>query len=136
MTASSTFDVRVYYEDTDHSGAVYHANYLRFMERAREHLLGPDALADLWQRHRTGFVVYKAALDFKAPAAFGDVLEVRTDVTVESAWRLSFRQDVHRKRDGRLLVAGRIELACVGPEGQLVEVPPGIRADIRAAVTA
>lgn len=121
------FDVRVYYEDTDHSGAVYHANYLRYMERAREHLLGPDTLAAMWHQQQVGFVVYKASLDFKAPAGFGDVLEVRTTVTVESAWRLGFRQDVHRKADGRLLVAGRIELACVGPGGALIEVPLDVR---------
>ncbi len=126
-----TFEVRVYYEDTDHSGAVYHANYLKYMERAREHLLGPDALATLWHEHAIGFVVYRASLAYKAPAAFGDTLEVRTTVSVESAWRLGFQQDVHRASDGRLLVEGRIELACVGPGGTLVEIP----VDVREAVT-
>ncbi len=126
---ATRFPVRVYYEDTDHSGAVYHANYLRYMERAREHLLGPDALATLWHREGLGFVVYRANLAFKAPAIFGDTLEVRTAVTVESAWRLSFQQDVHRQSDGKLLVAGQIELACVR-DGSLVEVPAAVRSAV------
>lgn len=123
---TATFPVHVYYEDTDHSGAVYHANYLKYMERAREHLLGPDALAALWHEQGTGFVVYRAQLEYKAPAVFGDRLEVRTQVEVASAWRLSFQQDVHRTQDGRLLVAGKIELACVGPGNQLIPIPKPI----------
>ena len=47
--------VQIYYEDTDHSGAVYHANYLKYFERAREHLLGTDELVRLWDVDGIGF---------------------------------------------------------------------------------
>ena len=46
---SHVLDIQIYYEDTDFSGVVYHANYLRFFERAREHILGADELVRLWR---------------------------------------------------------------------------------------
>ena len=54
-----TTSLQIYYEDTDLSGSVYHANYLRYFERAREHLLGPPELVRLWKDEGIGFVVYK-----------------------------------------------------------------------------
>lgn len=60
--------VQVYYEDTDLSGAVYHANFLKYFERAREHLLGPDELVRLWRDAGIGFVVYRCELRFREPA--------------------------------------------------------------------
>ena len=57
--------VRLYYEDCDHSGAVYHPNYLKYFERAREHLLGPDVLVRLWDAEGLGFVVTKLDLSFR-----------------------------------------------------------------------
>lgn len=115
--------VRVYYEDTDFSGAVYHANYLKFMERAREHLLDPDALVRLWNDDGIGFVVYKAALTFREAARFGDDLEVRTTVARTSKWRLSFQQDVWRVGADKPLVEGQVELVCTDTGGLLVALP-------------
>ena len=56
------FSIHIYYEDTDHSGVVYHANYLRFFERAREHMFGIQALVDLYKNDGIGFVVYQAQM--------------------------------------------------------------------------
>lgn len=123
--------VRIYYEDTDFSGAVYHANYLRYMERAREHLIGPDELRRLYQEEGTGFVVYKAELTYREPARFGDVLEVRTTVTRESDWRAVFHQDVWRV-GGTQLVQGLVHLVTVGPDGKLVRLPQHVREGIDA----
>ena len=58
MTTTRSFSVQIYYEDTDHSGLVYHANYLKYFERAREHLLGTDELVRLLAEEGKGFVVY------------------------------------------------------------------------------
>ncbi|MGC6491617.1 MAG: YbgC/FadM family acyl-CoA thioesterase [Myxococcota bacterium] len=115
--------VEVYYEDTDHSGAVYHANYLKYMERAREHMLGREALVQLWEDRGKGYVVYKAELTYKEPAKFGDTLEVRTTVEVNSAWRAIFQQNVHRQSDGALLVEGKLHLVCVDKNGDLTRLP-------------
>jgi acyl-CoA thioester hydrolase len=118
--------VRIYYEDTDHSGVVYHANYLKYFERAREHLLGPTELVRLLDEEGIGFVVYKAALTYKAGATFGEVLEVRTTPTVESEYRVSFQQNAHRQLDGELLVEGAVDLVCVDANKQLVKLPSSV----------
>ena len=76
--------MQIYYEDTDLSGVVYHANYLKYFERAREHLLGVDELVRLYYDDGIGFVVYKAELTFKDGARLGDSLEIRTKAHAQS----------------------------------------------------
>ncbi|MCB9760409.1 MAG: YbgC/FadM family acyl-CoA thioesterase [Alphaproteobacteria bacterium] len=117
-----SFPVQVYYEDTDFTGVVYHANYLKYFERAREHLLGVEALVKLYEEQGVGFVVYKAELRFKEGMRFGDRLEVRTRVTVPSEYRAVFDQSIWRDGQGPK-VEGRVELCCVNREGRLVPLP-------------
>lgn len=126
MPASFVHDVQVYYEDTDHSGVVYHANYLKYFERAREHCLGVEALVSLYREQGIGFVVYRCSMTFREGAVFGDALEVRTKVERESEYRLVFHQDVHRKADGKRLVEGLVDLVCVDGEKRLVRLPPSV----------
>ena len=57
--------VQIYYEDTDHSGVVYHPNFLKYFERAREHVIGSDQLAMLWDVHGLGFAVYKSNVTYQ-----------------------------------------------------------------------
>lgn len=118
--------VQVYYEDTDHSGVVYHANYLKYFERAREHLLGVPELVRLWEQDRIGFVVYRCGMKFKEGARFGDGLEVRTTVEKASDYRAVFKQDVWRLRDEKRLVEGEVELVCVDGSQQLVKLPRSV----------
>lgn len=118
-----TFDVQIYYEDTDFSGVVYHANYLRFFERAREHLLGAGELVRLWREERLGYVVYKANQSFREGAVFGDLVEIRSVVRLESEYRVSFDQRAHRKADGRLLVEASIEMVCIDAARRPVPIP-------------
>lgn len=122
-----THRVQIYYEDTDHSGLVYHANYLKYFERAREHLLGVEELVRLLNEDGIGFVVYKAELTYKKGAVFGDSIEVRTTPTKESDFRLTFQQNVHRPSENdALLVEGRIEMVCVDRDGKLVPIPTSV----------
>ena len=128
--------VQIYYEDTDLSGVVYHANYLRYFERAREHLLGVDALVELWKNEGIGFVVYKCEMTFKEGAELGDGLEIRTEVTLESEYRLAFAQDAYRVRAGtndvapKLLVKGRVDLVCVDADKKLCPLPKHVIAEL------
>jgi len=125
------FPVQIYYEDTDHSGLVYHANYLKYFERAREHLLGSHELVRLLKEEGVGFVVYKCEMTFKEGAVFGDILEIRSTPKIESPFRVVFQQDVYR--DDRLLVAGFVHMVAVGADKKLVQLPPSVRARIEAA---
>lgn len=120
--------VQIYYEDTDHSGVVYHANYLKYFERAREHMLGTQELVRLLVEDGVGFVVYKAELTYKAGARFGDDVTIRSTVELESPYRAVFRQDAYRGDE--LLVQGLVQLVCVDGEQKLVKIPPTVQAVI------
>jgi acyl-CoA thioester hydrolase len=115
--------VQIYYEDTDFSGVVYHANYLKYFERAREHLIGVDELVRLFREDGIGFVVYKAELTFREGAVHGDTLEIRTRVSVGSEYRAVFHQEVWRAGGKSALVVGTVELVCVDPSNKLVPLP-------------
>jgi tol-pal system-associated acyl-CoA thioesterase len=119
------FSIHIYYEDTDHSGVVYHANYLRFFERAREHMFGIQALVDLYKNDGIGFVVYQAQMQFKKGAEFGDKVIIRSTVTKESAYRLVFHQQAWKEsqKSQELLVDAYIHLACVSENKKLVPLP-------------
>jgi acyl-CoA thioester hydrolase len=128
--APDVFRVQIYYEDTDHSGVVYHANYLKYFERAREHLLGPQELVRLLRDEGLGFVVYKCEMTFKEGAVFGDVLEIRSLPRAESAYRVVFQQDVYR--GDQLLVLGVVQMVCVDAQKTLVPIPPGVTSALEA----
>lgn len=121
--AEAVFPVSVYYEDTDHSGLVYHANYLKYAERAREHYLGREILIRLLEEQGVGFVVYRAEMTFKEGARFGDELEVRTTVRRESDFRLLFKQPVFRRGGTVPLVEIDIHLVAVDRAHKLVRLP-------------
>jgi len=128
MSQAHVHRVQIYYEDTDHSGLVYHANYLKYFERAREHLLGVDELVRLLREEGVGFVVYKLGMTFKQGAVFGDGIEVRTTVQRESDYRLAFTQNVYRRDE--LLVEGHVEMVCVNAESKLVKLPDSVRTQL------
>jgi tol-pal system-associated acyl-CoA thioesterase len=116
--------VRIYYEDTDLSGLVYHANYLKYFERAREHIIGPEALARMWNEEGVGFVVYKAEMTFREGAQLGDEVEVRTRTERESRYRVIFHQNVYRVGEReKAMVEGRVELVCIDRDRNLVTIP-------------
>jgi acyl-CoA thioester hydrolase len=125
--------VQVYYEDTDFSGVVYHANYLKYYERAREHLLGVDALVRLYRDTGIGFVVYKCEMTFREGAVFGDSLEIRTTVRAESDYRAVFNQQVWRVGGKSALVEGLVQLVCVNRDKQLVPLPVDVMRALQGA---
>ena len=114
--------VRVYYEDTDFTGVVYHANYLKYCERGRS-----DYLRLLGIHHgelsATGlaFVVRRMALEFLAPARIDDELTVETRFGSHSGARIEVSQSVVRGRDVLLTAAATI--AVVGPGGRPQRIP-------------
>ncbi len=112
--------VQIYYEDTDLSGVVYHANYLRYFERAREHIIGPTELVALLERG-IGFVVYKVAMTFKDGARLGDAVEIISEYERESDYRVRFKQKAMRGET--LLVDATIEMVCVDEQHKLVPLP-------------
>ncbi len=122
------FRVKVYYEDTDSMGVVYHANYLRFLERARSELFARE-IAPLEQLHERGsrLMVHQVEMSLKAPARVGEELLVRTRPEMPSRYRLVFDQTVERARDNELLVTASIGVVNVSPKGRIKVLPDSVR---------
>ena len=129
------FTTQIYYEDTDHSGVVYHANYLKYFERAREHMFGISSLVELYQQEGIGFVVYQAQMNFKKGAEFGDQIIIESTVVKESSYRLIFHQqawkEIEQTSSKELLVDAHIHLACVNIQKKLVPLPETVLQKLR-----
>jgi acyl-CoA thioester hydrolase len=128
--------VRVYYEDTDFSGAVYHANYLRFMERGRTNylrLLGADqrALFEEAAREAPGFafVVRSMQLEFLKPARMDDLLAIVTRTDEVKGASITLHQQV--VRGDEMLVEARVKVAFVSG-GRARPIPKPLRDAMRA----
>lgn len=123
------FPVRVYYEDTDAGGIVYHAAYLRFAERARTETLrtlGIDQ-SRLRADHDVMFIVRRCTIDYRAPARLDDALEVRTRMTGWRGAAIEAEQTVHRQGEDGSLVDLALTIACVNGRGRPVRVPDPVR---------
>jgi acyl-CoA thioester hydrolase len=108
-----TFPIRVYYEDTDAGGVVYHANYLKFFERARTEMLRAFGYEQDWLRVNAGiiFVVRSLQIDYLRPALFNDFLQVSA-VVIESK-KASFTFSQHLNRGDEVLSSGVVRIACL-----------------------
>lgn len=109
---------RVYWEDTDAGGVVYHAGYLRFLERARTEwmramAMGQDALR---RAHGIVFVVRELSIAYDKPARLDDELDSTVRVARLRSASLEIAQDVLRAADGVTLARARVRIACVDAE--------------------
>lgn len=106
--------IRVYYEDTDAGGIVYHANYLNFAERARTEWLRSLGHDQTRIRAETGcfIVVRRASVDYKRPARLDDALQVECALQSLSGSRMTLRQRVICAEE--MLAEVIVELVCVG----------------------
>ncbi len=111
--------IRVYWEDTDAGGVVYHASYLRFLERARTEWMREQGLQQTRVRaeHGVVFVVYAMDLRFRRPAVLDDELDATVRVVARRAAALQFAQTLVRVADGAILVDAAVRVACVSSEG-------------------
>ena len=118
--------VQIYYEDTDHSGVVYHPNFLKYFERAREHVIDSDKLATLWQEKGLGFAVYKANLTFQDGVEFAEICDVRTSYQFEGKYKTLWRQELWRPNATKPAVIGDIEMVCLDKQKRLQPIPEEI----------
>jgi len=118
--------VQIYYEDTDHSGVVYHPNFLKYFERAREHVIDSQVLNKLWNEQGIGFAVYKANMIFQDGVEFAEVCDIRTHFEIEGKYKTVWRQEVWRPNAVRPAVIGDIEMVCLDKNKQLQPLPLAI----------
>lgn len=130
MTASLPshhFPVRVYYEDTDAGGIVYHANYLKFFERARTEFLRSWQVEQsaLKLAHGLIFAVRSCSVEYLAPARLDDALVVMTEIAHLGGSRLDMRQTI--RHEDKILTTARITVVAVGPDGRAMRIPEMLR---------
>ena len=116
--------LRIYYEDTDAGGVVYHANYLGFFERARTEYLRSRGLS-VRQLHEEGYIfpVVRVEIDFKTPAVLDDLLQIDTEVLEVGKTSFTLQQRAIRCADDKLLVAAKVTLVCVAPGMKAKRLP-------------
>tara|TARA_B100000035_G_C20941404_1_gene527720 strand:- start:365 stop:775 length:411 start_codon:yes stop_codon:yes gene_type:complete len=110
---SFKWGVRIYFEDTDSGGVVYHSNYLKFMERARTEWLRSLNLnqAELKKKDKIMFVVAKVDINYIKPARFNDQLTIETIVDKIGASKVNLTQDIYRNSD--LFTSAKVNIACL-----------------------
>lgn len=122
---------RVYYEDTDFSGVVYHARYLHFMERGRTdylRLLGVEQGSLILEEDREGlvFVVHRMEIDFKAPARMDDILTILTSTEKAGGAKMILNQEI--RRGDQLLISARVIIAVINAAGRPRRLPEALAA--------
>lgn len=130
--AADALLVRIYYEDTDFSGRVYHASYLRFLERGRTEWLRARGFVhrELQQSSAIAFAVRSMQIEFLAPAVMDDLIRVETKVAAARRASVEFRQRILR---GDTELAAATVLVAAIRDGRPARIPPALRAALVAA---
>ena len=130
MAGIKTFSlpIRIYFEDTDSGGVVYHSNYLKFMERARTEWLRSIGIDQrhLKQDNHIMFVVHRIDIQFKLPARFNDDLIVKSELKDIGSSKIEFRQMIYRNDE--MLIDASVDIASIDCEKfKPVRIPPTIK---------
>ena len=117
-------EVKIYYEDTDCGGVVYYANYLRYMERARtEYLASRGYSVKMLMDQGTIFMVFRVEIDYKAPARYGDTIEIETWVRDVTRATMIFEHVMREKMSRRVLVECRAKIVAVDVNARPKRLP-------------
>ena len=137
-TTEFDWPVRVYYEDTDHGGVVYYANYLKYMERARTEWLRSLGLEQdaLRTEQNVIFAVRSVHVDYLKPARFNQLLSVSAEIIETGKASMTFRQEVvlnnnSENVDGDVLCRGQVRIACLDADSMRpCPIPESVRKEI------
>ncbi|MBP9706620.1 MAG: YbgC/FadM family acyl-CoA thioesterase [Oligoflexales bacterium] len=114
----SQINVNIYYEDTDFSGFVYHANYLKFFERGREHAFGQKNLLDFFGKKNLQFVVKSLKIDYLKPVKFAESLLIDSEALLTNSPRIKFQQRALSSWSGELVCQAEVEIVCIDSSGR------------------
>jgi acyl-CoA thioester hydrolase len=119
--------IRVYYQDTDAGGVVYHARYLNFAERGRTEMLRAAGFDQTRLREEQGviFAVVSMNIDFRAPARLDDLLDVKSAVVKLGGASMEIQQDICR--EDKLLATLKVTLVCIDKSFKAVRLPKEVR---------
>jgi acyl-CoA thioester hydrolase len=118
---------KIYYHHTDSGGVVYYANYLKFLEEARTEFFAEKGfLIKELAQNGTMFVVARQEIDYKAPAVYGDILEIRTKVAELSAVKIIFENEIYNQNN-QLITKAKTILVCVDKSLKPQAIPSDVR---------
>ncbi|MFM2483458.1 tol-pal system-associated acyl-CoA thioesterase [Celerinatantimonas sp. YJH-8] len=128
-------NIRIYYEDTDAGGIVYHANHLKYMERGRTEWLRELGLEqDQLMAQNIAFVASEVAIKYVHPARFNQLITVTTEVAKMRRVGMLFKQEIH-DQDGQLIASADVTIAAVDPTSmKLIPIPLPIKEVIERAL--
>ena len=137
QTPLFTFDFpqRIYFEDTDAGGVVYHAQYVKFLERARTEWLRHLGFtnSELERKYKMLFIVAEMAMEFVKPAKLDDSVNISVAIENLGRVRCTFHQEI--RRGGEILVKARVLVASVSADGfKPIEIPADVRKKMEATV--
>ncbi len=120
-------DIRVYFEDTDAGGVVYHAAYLRFAERARTEMMREfgKSHAEMIAETGTIFTVRRCSIEFLRPARLDDLIRIETSIADIGAATMDVEQNF--LRDGERIAHLEVQLACMNGNGRATRIPAIVR---------
>src|SRR4051812_11028573 len=127
MHNSHILPIRVYYEDTDAAGIVYHTSYLRFAERGRTEMLREAgfAHAEILKSQGVAFTVISMQINFKSPAKLDELLTVKTGMKTVKGASMEMAQAIYRGET--LLVDMDVKIACIDKNGKAARLPEAVR---------
>lgn len=131
-----TLPVRIFYEDTDASGVVFHARYLHFLERGRTSFIRALGIGQhelMTEDNAVMFVVAKMTIAFKVPSRLDDLVTVETRFARLTGVRIACGQRI--LREGTVLVEADVAIASIGPDGKPKRLPKPLADKIQAAVS-
>lgn len=123
----SSFKRKIYYHDTDCGGIVYYGNYLKFLEEARTDVFEQLGMSvkELAEKEGTLFVVARQEIDYKSPASYGQVLDIRTWVEEIGRVKIWFGYEI-KGPGGDLIVKARTLMVCVDGSIKQKRIPEDI----------
>ena len=136
QTPLFTFDFpqRVYFEDTDAGGVVYHAQYVKFLERARTEWLRYLGFtnSELERKYKMLFIVSEIAVEFVKPAKLDDAINISVGIETMGRVRVTFHQEIRRGED--ILVKAKVSVATVSAESfKPIEIPADVKKKMEAS---
>lgn len=116
-------NIRVYYEDTDAGGLVYHANYLKFAERSRTEMLREMKIEQniLKNKYNINFIVQKLLIQFFIPAKLDDLLKIKSEILGLYSAKIDMQQNIYHKRN--LLAKIDLTIGSINTEGRPTRLP-------------
>ncbi|MCH4246417.1 MULTISPECIES: tol-pal system-associated acyl-CoA thioesterase [Acinetobacter] len=132
MANQFTFPIRVYIEDTDAGGIVYHANHIKYMERTRTEWLRASGFEHYWHQTDYNFVVHEISVKYHRPILMDDLVTVTARVVSCKSASFSLIQEIYR---GEILLAsGEVTIACLSTDMRPKKLPEKLRAMILEAI--